>query len=377
MKRLFIMSLLLLSLTAEAQTPLTTLSTISTVVNVTSSLFGGSKTYQIRVEAYGNSSEDARQNGFRRAIQQAGQLVLTESESDGKRLLRDDVLLYSGKYIDNFTVISDGLANGKYKVVMDVYVSDEKITRGLESIGYAKGGKIDGDTIKKEWDRMETRVQSERERKRNGERLVEFVMKRYPKRALDLEVTKTSVKRDEYGNASFIYHIDYKFNSGFIEALDQSIRKSRDGAVSLTKNGKVVDSYKVNMSTGFMNWGGAWAVYYDGTVQNTLITNFAKPFAIKVTFKDHKNGDKPFVLCQQNVQKDLDGQLFGWMMDYQSNRPTDIYSIGDRTTSFYYTLENTFGWTAKSWVNWISGYQKIEATVADSFDCKEDIVTFE
>ena len=67
---------------------------------------GTEKIYYIEVMGEGRSPEEARNNGFRLAVEQAvGTIVASESEVNNTRLVRDEIISYASGYIFKYEII--------------------------------------------------------------------------------------------------------------------------------------------------------------------------------------------------------------------------------------------------------------------------------
>ena len=92
------------------------------------------KNTYIRTSGTGANFELAKQNAFREAIQiKVGALVLSERESNAYKLVKDDILVYSAGYVEDFKVISTTNINKNVVVTMDVMVSSSKIADSILS----------------------------------------------------------------------------------------------------------------------------------------------------------------------------------------------------------------------------------------------------
>ena len=66
------------------------------------------KVFYIRVETTASTFEQAKEQNFRLAIQEAlGTFVLSEKVVKFEQIVRDDIVMYSGGYVQDFKIIEE------------------------------------------------------------------------------------------------------------------------------------------------------------------------------------------------------------------------------------------------------------------------------
>ena len=77
----------------------------------------GSDNY-ITVTGTGSTFERAKQDAFREAVQiKVGSAVVSERMSTVDSLVKDDIIVHSAGYVDDFKVLNTSIINGKYQIV--------------------------------------------------------------------------------------------------------------------------------------------------------------------------------------------------------------------------------------------------------------------
>lgn len=148
---------------------------------------GSHPTVRVEVEGFGRTQEEAKQNGFRTAIEQVvGQLVVSDQEVSGDRLVKDFLGGYSAGYVDDYELLETEQEQGKWRVLMNVAVASSKIAQRMQSKG-TKTTVIDGQRFQAQ---LETQIE-ERER---GDGLISTVLASYPEHAFVVNSGQTEFK---------------------------------------------------------------------------------------------------------------------------------------------------------------------------------------
>ena len=105
------------------------------------------KVYYIQVEVTASNFDQAKESGFKLAIQEAlGTFVTTEKVIKFDEVTRNDIVTYSGGYIQDFKIIKENRDKLSTTLVMDVWVSESKIANRLLNTSTNKG-ELDGRKI--------------------------------------------------------------------------------------------------------------------------------------------------------------------------------------------------------------------------------------
>jgi hypothetical protein len=168
--------------------------------------------YYIEVEGRGDNPTQARDNGFRLAVEQAlGTLISSESETQNGRLVRDEIISYASGYVDRFTIVqTTTAADGQTRVTLKVWVgrsalSDRLLNRSVKS------GEVDGA-------RATVQLQTLNEERITGDRLLQQVLNDFPKRAFDIELKPTDVTRQNRA-AQMELNFVVRWNRDYLRSL--------------------------------------------------------------------------------------------------------------------------------------------------------------
>lgn len=192
------------------------------------------KVYYIRVQGRGNSYNQARAEGFKLAVEQAvGSLVASESVVSNSDLVRREIIEYSSGYVDRYNEISSYHGSGEYFVTMDVWVRHSQLASRL--LNKSENSRdIDGN-------RIATQVETLRQERLQGDRLLASVLNDYPNRAFDITNQSMESRFNSYRGVDLTVRFDLNMNSLYVaslyEALDQvSQRRDSEFAVVMTGN---------------------------------------------------------------------------------------------------------------------------------------------
>jgi hypothetical protein len=310
------------------------------------------KVYYVQVEATGTNTQIAQDAARRKAVELAvGTVVLGESESDGSRLKRNEVITYSAGMVEDYKVLSEVQIGGQTRVVMDVWVSDSKIANRLLSMGQSQGGTINGEQIRKDWQTD----QSKRKADEDGMAMMNRVLGDYPRAAYSLKIVSTRVTR-ENGILAFETKVEIKYSKEYLAALEEVIERTRSGTWN-SSNGR----YGIKVYTGMLsNTSGVWP---DNTVQQMWVNALNKKVNMRLTFN---GAGKPYTNCWLNAEKDVD-QFNGF---YNNNSAFFIVD-GNYTKHITYTMFNRPGWnwSEEKFINWVSKFTSVDAKIVDVTDC--------
>jgi hypothetical protein len=321
------------------------------------------KVYYVRVESTGDDIESARHGGFRKAVELAvGTLVLGESESDGKRMLRNDVVTYSSGYVEDFKVISNGPVGNKTRVVMDVWVSDSKIANRLSSMGQSTGAAVNGAAIKRDYEIDAARAATEETRRRNGMTVTDMVLADYPRRATKTAVTKTWVGRNKEGAVIFNIETVTEFTQEYLEAAAEVLTQTRQGSSSSQRYPTGVKVY-----TGV--FGNTKGYYVNSSVKDKWEIALSKEVKMRIVYTD----TTPHVLCY-SATKHVNGILTGYepRLDGYTGHNMDTFVVDNKRVNTVYGIHSNPAKTPTEaqFVDWLSKITKVEAQLVDADKCK-------
>ena len=220
---------LILSLTlagpVTAQTPpMSTASVVLSVIRIALNLGSGRQDYvQVDVVSEGVTLEQARLEGFRTAVNQAvGSVVVTQTQTQNRRLTRDEIINYSSGFVDRFEILEQQNYGNQVRIKMRVWVAESRLAHRLLGQSY--------DSQQVPGGRIGAQVESMLEERHQGDRLIETVMQDYPHRAFDVKVGKSRVKFDDYRRVSIITDVTIRWDTRFTDAVRDTLRRTQDPA---------------------------------------------------------------------------------------------------------------------------------------------------
>ena len=215
--------ILVLALSAQAQTPsMSTASVVLSVIRIAINLGSGKQDYvQVDVVSEGATVEQARLEGFRTAVNQAvGSVVATQTQTQNQRLVRDEIINYSSGFVDRFEILEQQDVGNRIRLKMRVWVAESRLAHRLLAQSY--------DSQQVPGGRIGAQVETLLEERQQGDRLIEAVMRDYPHRAFDVRVGKSSVKFDEYRQASIVTDVTIRWDIKFVDAVRDTLRRTND-----------------------------------------------------------------------------------------------------------------------------------------------------
>lgn len=188
-----------------------------------------SKSNYIRTTGTGNTFEEAKQVAFRDAIEyQIGTLVLSERESTKYDLIKNQILVHSAGYVDDYKVISTDRGPNQVTVTVDVLVAQSKITNQI--ISSSKSAiNVDGQ-------RHEAQYTTLMHERNQGDRILDNVLKGYPMKAYTIKQFPYKVSIDNYRNMVLNVPYELSWNYEYIVSLRETLNVLEDGSNGLLKN---------------------------------------------------------------------------------------------------------------------------------------------
>jgi hypothetical protein len=203
---------------------MTTASVVLSVVRIALNLGSGRQDYvQVDVVSEGVTTEQARLEGFRTAVNQAvGSVVATQTQTQNQRLVRDEIINYSSGFVDRFEILEQQTLGNQVRLKMRVWVAESRLAHRLLGQSY--------DSQQVPGGRIGAQVETLLEERQQGDRLIEAVMKDYPHRAFDVRVGKSRVNFDQYRQASIVTDVTIRWDTRFTDAVRDTLRRTNDPA---------------------------------------------------------------------------------------------------------------------------------------------------
>jgi hypothetical protein len=212
--------------------------------------------YYIEVASKGLTSEEARNNGFRLAVESAlGSLISSETVVQNGRVQRDEIISYAAGFVDRFETVETRPGPDGVTVVMRVWVkrsalADRLLNRSEQS------GQVDGA-------RASVQLQTLNQERVIGDRLLQQVLNDFPRRAFDITLEPTDINRQ---NRTAVLDINFQL------AWNQDYLRSLWVAVDATsqRKGRAVATITVGSGGWFRGFGGS-GQFDDGHKLNMVL----------------------------------------------------------------------------------------------------------
>ena len=254
------------------------------------------RVYYIEVAGNGRTVTEARNNGFRLAVESAlGTLISSETEVQNGRIVRDEIISYAAGFVDKFEVVNTATGPEGFQVTMKVWVkrsalADRLLNRSEQS------GQVDGA-------RASVQLQTLNQERATGDALLQTVLNDFPRRAFDIEMRPTDVVRQ---NRSAIMEINFRmtWNRDYLRSLWTALDATG------IKTSRPVATITLNGGGWFGGFGGA--AKYDDNVKLQLLANrmlFSEP-TVLVTIRGPSR-EILFTSCY--MYQELDNQDQGWV----------------------------------------------------------------
>ena len=181
--------------------------------------------YYIRVQGQGATAQQARDNGFRLAVEQAvGTLIVSQTQTHNQRLVRDEIITYASGFVDRFEILRTDVTAQGHLVAMDVWIAESAIAGRLLNDS-AGTGTIDGA-------RLATQVQTLQQERQSGDRLLSTVLQDFPRRAFTVEVEKTQVDFDARRTLQIEVPVTLGWNAQYLTALNETMIRISQSRIS-------------------------------------------------------------------------------------------------------------------------------------------------
>jgi len=174
------------------------------------------KVLYVEVISEGNTFEQAKQQGFRLAVEHAvGTVVSSETEVRNDRQTRDEIITYASGYVDRFEVVEQQRVGNRVLVNMKVWVRPSKIANRLLNKS-ATAGTVEGG-------RISTQIQTLQHERTSGDRLLKSVLADYPKRAFVIEMDKTQVMFDANRTGQLEVAFWLSWSKEYLESIAEAL----------------------------------------------------------------------------------------------------------------------------------------------------------
>jgi len=254
------------------------------------------RVYYIEVAGRGATESQARNNGFRLAVEQAlGTLISSETEVQNGRIVRDEIISYAAGFVDRFEIVGSRSIDNEVEVTMKVWVGRSALADRLLN-RTEQSGQVDGA-------RASVQLQTLNQERATGDAILQQVLNDFPKRAFDIELKPTDVVRQ---NRSAIMEINFRmtWNRDYLRslwtALEATSQRTNRPAATITVNG----------GGWFGGFGGA--AKYDDAVKLQLLAN-RMLFGLPTVLVTIRGAGREVLFTSCYMYQELDNQEQGWV----------------------------------------------------------------
>lgn len=245
----------------------------------------GDRVYHVRVQARGNTESEARQEAYKRAIEDAiGSLVLAESVVVDEQVKRREIIEYSSGYIDRSKILSQYHDGRHFVVDMDVWVKHSRIADRLLSKSESTT-KIDGE-------RLQTQIETLDRERQQGSRTISAVLADYPQKAYIIR-SETIETRYHDRRAQIAVKFQLDLDPKYLRALWETLEKISQRSQAGDCYPYCPDIFTVHMvgkhdRVFFNRW--AWNFgFSDRQSAQALVSGFAQdPAAVRLAVLDFR-----------------------------------------------------------------------------------------
>lgn len=242
------------------------------------------KLYYIEVEARAETFEQAKQEGFRLAVEHAvGSMILSETEVRAGQLSRDDIITYSSGFVDQFEIARKESVSGGVIVTMKVWVAHSSIANRLLNQS-ANNGQVEGE-------RAAVQIDTITKSRQDGDRLLGAVLNDFPQRAFDIKLDKTKVRYTSQRTGQLYVGFFISWNRDYLNSLAEALTaiNQRTKCGDFSNRRHCDGAYQVEVAVpGFSR---NTRVYFDDPATERM-------------FKDQVWGKRPGIVLEL---KDFDG----------------------------------------------------------------------
>lgn len=254
------------------------------------------KAFFVEVQSSAATKEQARREGFRLAVEHAvGNLIMSETNVRNGRMSSDEITTYASGYVDRFEIVSEKSIPGGVQLHMKVWVKHSTLANRL--LNQSQGaGKVEGE-------RVGAQIETFRQERQAGDRVLTNVLRDFPERAFDIRVEPTQVVVDNQRRPHLRIVFVMGWNQTYLTALGEAVTtiNQRYNCSGWRNNCRATNTVKVAMNA-IQSDPQAWFddnVAWDIMHQHLILS---RP-QILVTIRDSANRKK-FEQCMSAPELD-------------------------------------------------------------------------
>lgn len=236
---------------------------------------------KIKVIGSGNTYEQAKQDGFKQAVEiYVGVVLVSGNEVRNDILIKQDIVHHSAGYVDDFKILNQYTNLGKVNLVMEVTVRDSKIAERIMNVQTATGG-IQGE-------RLGAQYSSFMRNKESGDKLLNQVLNDYPRYAFTVEKGKVYHQVDVNRNPVIVVPYKISWNYKYLQALNEALSITQDPSSRTIKQERVSI---ISKDPKALLLGRTDTYYFNDVSRSYMIKNkFVGLIYVNIKFKDN-NGN--------------------------------------------------------------------------------------
>lgn len=247
------------------------------------------KVFYIEVQSRASTFEQAKQDGFRLAVENAvGSYILSETEVTNGRIKRDEIITYASGFVDKYEIVDQQDVKGGVQIKMKVWVAHNAIAGRLLNESKTAGA-VEGE-------RVQTQVTTVQHARKSGDQMLTAVLRDYPARAYNISAAPTKAVLDQYREPYIKVGFTLSMNDAYVASLGEAveaINQRRDCGSWLVKcrARSHVEVKSSNLFTSPQAWfedDNAWRI-----MQQQMI--LSQP-AVQIIFRD-STGREQYRTC--------------------------------------------------------------------------------
>ena len=176
----------------------------------------GEQYYFVTAKGYGRTTEEARTQALRAAVDQAvGSVINSEREVVDQKLKRSEVVQYAAGFVDKYEVKNIRYVDNLVEMTVDVYVKRSRLSDRLLG-DHKTPGRVDPD-------RLVAQSETINHSRKEGDRLLAMILADYPKRAFDVEVGASRVYYDDQRRQKIEIDWTLRWRHAYLENLREAL----------------------------------------------------------------------------------------------------------------------------------------------------------
>ena len=212
-------------------------------------------TQKVIASGVGTDTEKAKNNAIRNAIERAvGVFVTSDVVMQNRQIIKDELLRYSGCFVKQVKVISQGVNDdGLTQVDIEAVVQSTKLQNKLTALNISttQVSPSLGELVQRAVVEQKTKEESAH----NAQELLGNVLGRLAKEGITAKITKTELGEVEEDKTTIKVTVQYAWNQEYLKelrkVLDQVATESKDFSVYASGNEYVKKFFVTDGSTTF------------------------------------------------------------------------------------------------------------------------------